>query len=93
MVNFAAKVKGKLDPDTWAAMFPRKARWQKGVPALEFWIDYEGPQEQQFLLRSVEDGFELEGPGATVSLADDDKSNDRLLAAIGDALETTKQKP
>ncbi len=50
LINFMAKVKGKLDPDTWAAMFPKKARWQKGVPALEFWIDYDGPQEQQFLM-------------------------------------------
>ena len=39
LVSFATKVKGKLDPDLWAAMFPRKARWQKGVLALEFWID------------------------------------------------------
>ena len=62
LVSFATKVKGKLDPDLWAAMFPRKARWQKGVLALEFWIDY-GPQEQQFFMRSVEGGFELEALG------------------------------
>ena len=65
----------------------------KGRSGLGVLDRLDGPQEQQFLMRSVEGGFELDGPGATVSLADDDKFNDRLLAAIGDAMETTKQKP
>ena len=92
LASFDAKVKSKLDPDTWAAMFPRENRWLKGAPALEFWIDKEGSREQQFLLRAVKGGFELDGPGDTVPITDDDKFNDRLLAAIGDALDARKQK-
>ena len=89
---FAAKVKSMLDPNTWAAAFPRENVRLKGGPALQFWVDKDSPQEQRLVLRAIKGGFELDGPGNPVLLADDDQFNDRLLVAIGDAMETVKQK-
>ena len=59
---FAAKVKSMLDPDTWAATFPREHVWLKGGPALQFWVDKDSPQEQRLVLRAIKGGFELDGP-------------------------------
>lgn len=38
-----------------------------------------------FTIRPVGGGFEMDGPAGVVRLADDDKFNDRLLVAVGEA--------
>lgn len=85
--RFALWIKRRVEPETWAALFPLNQAWYEDGPALEVIVDRFAQDEKTFLMRPIEGGIELIGPTGTVPIADDGQFNDKLLASLGDALD------
>jgi hypothetical protein len=84
---FGKLIEDKLAPETWCSIFLLNRKvWLKGGPALTATVLTD---TKRFVLtiRPVDGGFEMGGPAGVVHLADDDQLNDRLLVAVGEALE------
>lgn len=89
---FETLIRDKLEHAVWVNLFIMKNDlWINNGPAIRSEV-LTHEKRVSFTLRPVEGGFEFDGACGVVLLPDDDKFNDRLLVAVGEALDASPRK-